>query len=158
MPGMVNVITVLFLLLRLLATAWAIKRLRVMGDKLLRQKKTQRNVLVTNKIGAGLVVVWCIVSVSLFIFMADIFPSSPFLENWILGVSENIWGRLLKGALCISQALLTILQASLMQTRFSLGLPGQFIGFLVIPKLPHTLDRLDDKRADKAGAGPKPDN
>lgn len=45
-----------------------------------------------------------------------------------------------------------------MQTMFSLGLPRQFIDFLVIPKFPHTLDRLDDKRADKAGAGPKPNN
>lgn len=33
-----------------------------------------------------------------------------------------------------------------MQTRLSLGLPGQFMGFLVIPKLPHTLDRPVDKR------------
>lgn len=56
------------------------------------------------------------------------------------------------------QDLLIISRVSLTQTRFSLGLPGQFIGFLVIPKLPHTLDRLDDKGADQAAAGPKPNN
>lgn len=41
--------------------------------------------------------------------------------------------------------LLFILQESLMKTRFSLGLPGQFMGFLVIPKLAHPLDRPVDK-------------
>lgn len=52
-----------------------------MGDQLLRQKKTQRNVLIANKISAGLVLVWGIILASLLIFMADTFPSSPLLST-----------------------------------------------------------------------------